>query len=494
MKRFVKIIIALVLVGTITTTTVKNAEASGAEGVVQVVGGSIAAGGIAAGIAAVAPPALIIIGLVMVAQGIDVALTEASQAEGMTKGEFIQSKFEDFCDYTQKDFERTCNTIVSGAKILADGTIWLAGEAGNAISQFINNLVANNEIGEITSSGEKITVNGVPCPVLNQGEGLEYGMNNGISYNLINNDANSIVIFCTNDYLDTPYIYVAKPTSERFNLKIISNVTSTDNSIPTHFYYQGQYRDVYYTRVGNLGNYADTYVPVVGTLNEALISLIDGFDVQEGEASMDSFVGDVSTIDTSILNPSAGNDIVIDTGIDLQGISSRYGDVGVISVDNYLGTLRDAINGVTDLTIAVQNVATGVIDDVNVGVYNPTDVAVSNEAEEEAENQIATPVIDVNEYPSGEAAEQALNDLQFDLTKIFPFCLPFDIVHIIQKFDVARQTPHIQISLPLPGTGETLDLDLDLAPFDSVATVLRTMELIAFVVGLAMVTRSLIRG
>ena len=168
--------------------------------------------------------------------------------------------------------------------------------------------------------------------------------------------------------------------------------------------------------------------------------------------------------------------------------------MGTISIDNYLETLKQAINGVTDLTIAVQNVATGVIDNVDVGVYNPTDVAVTNESEEDAENQIATPVIDVNSYPSGEAAEQALNDLQFDLTKIFPFCIPFDIVHIVQKFDAARQIPRIQISLPLPGMDETLDLDLDLTPFDGVATILRTMELIAFVVGLAMVTRGLIRG
>ena len=495
MKRVVKIIIALLLVGAISTTTIRNAEAQGAEGVVQVVGGSIAAGGIAAGLAAVAPPALIIVGLIMIGQGIDIALTEASQAEGMTKTEFLQSKFEDFCEYTQKDFERTCNTIVSGAKILADGSMWLADEAGKAISQFINNLVAEGEIVEVISSGDTVGVNGIACPVIYPGESINYGYRNGILQGYRNDSNDYFIIFCVTDNGSVPYIYMAKPTRGNFKISYLQNnvVSSSSDYISQQFYYNG-FQNVYYLSAGNLDSYSDVLLPVVGTSQQALKSLIDGFDIEEGGANSDTFVGDVNDIDSSVLNPTSGNDIVIDTGIDINGIASRYGDIGTITIDNYLETLRQAINGVNDLTIAVQNVATGVIENVDVGVFNPTDVAVSNEAEEEAENQIATPVIDVNEYPSGEAAEQALNGLQFDLTKIFPFCIPFDIVHIIQKFDVPRQIPHIQISLPLPGVGETLDLDLDLTPFDGVATVLRTMELIAFVVGLAMVTRSLIRG
>ena len=490
MKRLYKKIIVVMLVLFMVFGGVAEAEAAGAEGVVQVVGGSIAAGGIAAGVAAIAPPALIIVGLIMIGQGIDIALTEASQAEGMTKTEFLQSKFEEFCEYTKQDFERTCNTIVSGAKILADGTIWLADEAGKAVSQFINNLVANNEIVEPTVASEYVSVGGVNCPVFNPADVME-----------VYKDGNTIVSV-RNETTNKRYAVFHSEYGGRDSLMMLSDSSYITYSV----FYNGQLyaRDQYITGNHLNGMYYFTpisvpanvnfYVPYITDFRSAINSM-NGFDVEEGSGiyEEDTFVS-AETVDTSILSPSAGSDIVIDTGIDLQGISSRYGDIGTISIDNYLDTLKQAINGVNDLTIAVQNVATGVIDDVNVGVYNPTDVAVTNQLEEDAENQIATPVIDVNSFPSGTEAQEALKGLQFDLTSIFPFCIPFDVVKIIQKFDVTPVAPHVQISVPLPGLEQNFELDIDLSGFNTVATIFRSMELVAFVVGLAIITRNLIRG
>lgn len=51
-----------------------------------------------------------------------------------------------------------------------------------------------------------------------------------------------------------------------------------------------------------------------------------------------------------------------------------------------------------------------------------------------------------------------------------------------------RRAPHINFVFPVTGW----EIDVDLAPFNPVAAVLRLLELILFIVGLAVATRRLI--
>lgn len=77
-----------------------------------------------------------------------------------------------------------------------------------------------------------------------------------------------------------------------------------------------------------------------------------------------------------------------------------------------------------------------------------------------------------------------------DLRSVFPFCIPFDLYNIILIFDTGenRRAPHITFVFPLTDW----EIDVDLAVFDPVAGILRVLELILFIVGLAVATRSLI--
>lgn len=82
---------------------------------------------------------------------------------------------------------------------------------------------------------------------------------------------------------------------------------------------------------------------------------------------------------------------------------------------------------------------------------------------------------------------------KFDLTTLFPFCIPFDIYRFVTMFSASPVAPHVQIPFNIPAVGLQYTFDLDFSSFDSVASVLRSVELIAFCVGLAILTSKVIR-
>lgn len=102
-----------------------------------------------------------------------------------------------------------------------------------------------------------------------------------------------------------------------------------------------------------------------------------------------------------------------------------------------------------------------------------------------------TQVQDVPVEPEAPAAgEYAVPGLE----TIFPFCIPFDIYAFCSALNADPVAPSFEWRMQYA----PLDLDytfvIDLEAFDGAARVLRTMELLAFCVGLAFWTRHLIRG
>lgn len=80
-----------------------------------------------------------------------------------------------------------------------------------------------------------------------------------------------------------------------------------------------------------------------------------------------------------------------------------------------------------------------------------------------------------------------------DLKNKFPFCIPWDIAKVFSKLKVnSRQAPHISWRFNPPNTPIDYTFNLDLEDFEEVATLLRTLELLGFIVGLAFATRYLI--
>lgn len=89
-------------------------------------------------------------------------------------------------------------------------------------------------------------------------------------------------------------------------------------------------------------------------------------------------------------------------------------------------------------------------------------------------------------------------DYTLNLSSFFPFCLPFDFVDMIKCLQAEPQAPKFTFKMPTGYNGSAViwdDYEIDLSIFDTVATVCRAGEFLAFCIGLAMITRNqFIRG
>lgn len=94
--------------------------------------------------------------------------------------------------------------------------------------------------------------------------------------------------------------------------------------------------------------------------------------------------------------------------------------------------------------------------------------------------------------PSPDIQSEVLQGSVKGLEDIFPFCIPFDIRDMLKMFKASRKAPCISGTIPL-GDFYTWEVEIDMSRFDSVAAVLRTLELIIFIIGLAIVTKDLIK-
>lgn len=154
--------------------------------------------------------------------------------------------------------------------------------------------------------------------------------------------------------------------------------------------------------------------------------------------------------------------------------------------------------------------AVGVPDDVITGtksgdtvVEYPEDAVVQDSADyprddtdDKPEELPEKPQQDVFENQGGEFFPNA-----FDLTNIFPFCIPFDIIYLVEKFDVGgEQAPVINIPIVYPNAirgamgSDSYTVTIDFQDYIVVRNVIRVFLLILFIAGLMKITRDLIRG
>lgn len=83
------------------------------------------------------------------------------------------------------------------------------------------------------------------------------------------------------------------------------------------------------------------------------------------------------------------------------------------------------------------------------------------------------------------------------LEEIFPFCIPFDLYEFFSVLDAEPVAPSFTWTADFPdalGGPREVTLDFDTPEWNAAARVLRTLELLAFIVGLMVITRKLIRG
>lgn len=99
------------------------------------------------------------------------------------------------------------------------------------------------------------------------------------------------------------------------------------------------------------------------------------------------------------------------------------------------------------------------------------------------------PDFPIKPTPIPEEIDDVLNmTAESNIKDKFPFCIPFDVVDMLRAFTANRTAP--SITCPVDLNGNTITVDLQ--EFEGVASLVRLLELILFIIGLALATRKLI--
>lgn len=87
-----------------------------------------------------------------------------------------------------------------------------------------------------------------------------------------------------------------------------------------------------------------------------------------------------------------------------------------------------------------------------------------------------------------------VKDYTLDFRKLFPFCIPFDIYKAVKLLDATPTAPVIHYKFYYTKS-KSYTIDINLNKFNSVAAILRRMECLLFIIGLATATRRIyLRG
>lgn len=108
------------------------------------------------------------------------------------------------------------------------------------------------------------------------------------------------------------------------------------------------------------------------------------------------------------------------------------------------------------------------------------------------------------EKPDNPKPEDEIAPYKADIKKVFPFCIPFDLVHLFEVFDAEPEAPVFTIPIELkvdnPFTGKSIvdyedSIKIDLSDYEQPIKVIRIFEVIFFLIGLMLITRShMIKG
>ena len=83
-----------------------------------------------------------------------------------------------------------------------------------------------------------------------------------------------------------------------------------------------------------------------------------------------------------------------------------------------------------------------------------------------------------------------------DLKKLFPFCIPFDLIHALNVLSVEGKAPVFKFPFKVDYGPVHVNEEwvLDFADYESVVQILRVFETLSFIVSLILITRNIIKG
>lgn len=377
-----------------------------------------------------------------------------------------------------------------GGRTLTDafGSELIRMEAGRLFvpMQVFNGAVSFlNSIAQRIDAGESPVITGYVGETPIGAVSSNFGVNNGSFYASIYSNNGSVAYFQGN-YNGTAdkYRYGTPSGGQKKDLtplgyQVIGLESNANNQVRAHYnvvYLVDVYKDAQWvttqTSISWWGNYMTTGAiaysspapwnsqdydaPDILIPGEGWLGQVDGAPDTNLQDYMDH-----------IFDGAADNNLDVDGEV-VPDVPPTPVPTMAPGISDIIDGLDDANVGLDDLIDAVgQQTATldGTLTDTVEGIQDIVDILTAPEIEERT----------------------------FDLTELFPFCIPFDIYHLLQKFDATPQAPHVQLPIVIPSIGFSYTLDLDFSPWNPVAAAMRTVELIVYALGLAWATSKVIK-
>lgn len=188
------------------------------------------------------------------------------------------------------------------------------------------------------------------------------------------------------------------------------------------------------------------------------------------------------------------------------------------------GTIGGTVAGFNDWAEDIPSVYTGILDRILEGIYEKDDVITYDDAWADAidkavdipkdsvidniiDSEISDSLINAHdkvnsdtnsgsEEGEGENNPDNSTNPKFtaNLSKLFPFCIPFDLIHLIKVLKAEPKAPCFEIPINSKMFNINYTIVIDLKIFNSVASIFRLCEKILFILSLILITRNLIRG
>lgn len=219
----------------------------------------------------------------------------------------------------------------------------------------------------------------------------------------------------------------------------------------------------------------------------------------------------------SWVKPLENNDIKI------KSVGNTYTDnYDVIGLDNsFVDTGSGVIVGDRSITIPDTTTWDSLLDKLNNGEItlqqyldlvnentNTIGIDTTKEGVKVGDNNITVPLDTPVTYPVDNIKSEEIEDRNIfedsvdnstlngfpDLTQIFPFCIPFDVLRLLNVLKAEPETPHFEIPIEISCFNISYNMVVDFEQFSTLSTIVRTFLTIIWVVFLILASRKLIRG
>lgn len=197
--------------------------------------------------------------------------------------------------------------------------------------------------------------------------------------------------------------------------------------------------------------------------------------------------------------------------IEIADSNFYSGDIGwsipdAAEWDDYINgthTYDDVVDDIGAIAVPTDSVREGEDTDTSIDFPRDTDVQDTSDYPRDNTNDQDVPQ-QIPERPIQDIIDEqggTFYPMEMTITDIFPFCIPFDIIALVEKFDVGgEKAPVITIPIMYPsrmasalGT-DRYNVVIDFQDYIILRNIIRVFLLIGFLIGLMKITRELIRG